>query len=365
MLGEGIFDSREKMLFRYSFSQILVFRTSIELELYHATDKLVRELLEVKAGENVLIYCDTGCDMKLADATAASAYSIGAHPIVMYYEKLPEVQMEPPKIVAAAMKSADLIIEYAKMYLIYTKAFREALEAGARAVCLTDMTAETCINVIGKIDYPKLMKLTEAIRDMVAQAEHMKITTPSGSDIVFENPADCQVRFATGYAKTQGEMGLIGGAIAWLPIMDTLNGKVVWDACMFPPQELGLIKTPIQMEIKKGKIVDISGGIEAQAVKKWFESFEDPNMYKVAHVTLGFNPGVRVPSGQIAVDERLYGCLEFGFGHSGFPGGKPAKSHTDAVAANASIWIDDEPMAEEGRYIHPKLAALCKELGVK
>lgn len=96
-------------------------------------------------------------------------------------------------------------------------------------------------------------------------------------------------------------------------------------------------------------------------------SHDDPNMYRLAHWSLGFNPGVLQPTGRIVEDERVFGCVEIGIGTKGaWIGGEPwvAAAHTDGSMRNPSIYLDGDAIELEGRYVHPDLVRICHELGV-
>jgi leucyl aminopeptidase (aminopeptidase T) len=68
---------------------------------------------------------------------------------------------------------------------------------------------------------------------------------------------------------------------------------------------------------------------------------------------------VTKPTGRILEDERVFGCMQFGIG----PSSMGAPSHTDGVALNPSVWADEAQLEQEGRYVHPQLVELCRELG--
>lgn len=120
---------------------------SLFFELAKAADKLVKKLLYVKAGEEFLIYADTSSDRRVVEITAASGYALDATVTVAWYETRPVIAMEPPRTVAAAMAAADVICELATQYIIHTKAFRNALTAGARHICLPGMDVESLIRL--------------------------------------------------------------------------------------------------------------------------------------------------------------------------------------------------------------------------
>ena len=100
--------------------------------------------------------------------------------------------------------------------------------------------------------------------------------------------------------------------------------------------------------------------------KRFLASFNDPNMYKISHNMLGLNPGVRKLCGEIVEDERVWGGVDFGFGHTSPidmpPDGQVAKSHFDGVVAKASIYLDDQQIVANGTVCHPDLKDLAEKI---
>jgi leucyl aminopeptidase (aminopeptidase T) len=90
-------------------------------------------------------------------------------------------------------------------------------------------------------------------------------------------------------------------------------------------------------------------------------------MYRIAHYSLGFNPGVIQPTGRIVEDERVFGCIEMGIGSQGAQiMGKTwsAASHTDGVVLNPTILLDGVAMEKDGVYQLGSLREVSQELGV-
>ncbi len=332
-------------------------------EIKKGAFKVVNELLKVKKGEELLIYADTTIDPLIVESTAEQAFIAGARPVVMWYETLKNVGEEPPAIVAGAMRNADVIVEYASRFLYITKAYSEALSAGARHLCLTGMTQEMMVNCITKVDTKLLDEFGNKLTDLTKKSTRMRITNPSGTDISFSLEGR-PIFLDTGVTTKEHPESFLGGQISWAPIEETINGKLVFDGSIWPPDSLGLLKEAVSLDIVKGKIVGFSDNEESKIFKKWIESFNDPNMYNVAHVCYGFNPGAKL-TGNILEDERVFGVVEFGIGAQGasFLGkAGPASSHTDGIILNPTVWLDDVKIEEDGTYIHPDLKDLATKL---
>ena len=90
-------------------------------------------------------------------------------------------------------------------------------------------------------------------------------------------------------------------------------------------------------------------------------------MYRLAHYSIGFNPGVTKATGRIVEDERIFGCIEFGFDSQGaslMGACWDAASHTDGVISKPTIILDGKMLEENGIYKDEKSVEFCKALGV-
>lgn len=160
---------------------------------------------------------------------------------------------------------------------------------------------------------------------------------------------------------------MLGGQVSWCPVETTINGTLVFDGAVFPPQELGALNSPINMDIKDGRIISITGDTDANVFNNWMHSFNDLNMFRLAHYSMGFNPGVTQITGRIVEDERVFGSIEFGFGSQGATMMGEfwnAASHTDGIVLNPTLVFDGKVFEKDGIYVDPKAIEFCKKLGV-
>lgn len=336
------------------------------LELAKSAKELVENVMLVKEKENVVITADTSSDERVVKATANAVYATGAIPTVIFYETRSTAVMEPPSPVAGAVKNADVWIEFSYAYILHTLAWKDSLKSGVRYICLSGMDVSMMVNTIGRVNYTKMLKLGEALRSTVEQADEIVIKSPAGSNLTAYNRGR-KVRQSGKLADTPGEPIMLGGQVSWCPIEETINGILVFDGALWPPVGIGLIDSPIKLTLEKGIVTKIEGDKEAVIFKEWLAGFNDPTMYHLAHYSLGFNPGVKKCTGRIVEDERTFGCIEMGIGSQG-PQimGKTWKSasHTDGIVLNPTIILDGKIIEKEGKYIHPVLVKICKELNV-
>ncbi len=337
-----------------------------DFELANATQILAKELVRVKPSDHVLIYTDSESEWRVAETTAMAVHNAGAKVAVMRYPAprgvAEDADRDLPEPLTAAMRSCDVLIEFSKKYLLYSRPWRLAMQGKrARYLCLSGMTSEMIARCIGGINVQALIQFQDKIAELTRNARRMKVTTPAGTDIEFQNDPIRPVFTEGVVAEKPGDYMLIG-QVDWAPIEESLKGTIVFDGSVWPPDDLGLITNPIRLKVEEGKVVSIDGGREARTFTKWLDSFDDPAMRNVAHIAYGCNPGAKL-SGLIVEDERVWGSVEWGLGYQGegFLGrAGPAKTHTDGICLNASVWIDGQQISSEGTYIHPELAALAK-----
>jgi leucyl aminopeptidase (aminopeptidase T) len=328
--------------------------------------KLVEQIMLVKPGEDVVITADTSTDSRVVDLTAQAVAAAGATPTVVWYETRPTSAMEPPGPVAGAIARSDVWIEYALAYIMHSDAFRAAMESGTRYANLTGMDVPMLVDTVGRVDFEGTMELGRALVGLLEQADEVRITTPAGTDLRARNGGR-PINLRGKPAERPGETVMLAGQISWNPLEETQEGVLVFDGAVWPPNELGLLRSPIRMQVSGGVAGQIEGGPDAFTFKQWMESYDDANMFRIVHWSLGFNPGVTRPTGRIVEDERVFGCVELGLGTMGaWIGGDPwvAAAHTDGSLLSPSIYLDGEAIELDGRYVHPDLAEICGRLGV-
>ena len=339
--------------------------TYLTFELAKGARSIIEDIMLTQPGEEVVITADTSTDWRVVEATAQAAYAAGATPTVVWYESRPDAVIEPPGPVAGAIRESDVWIEYAVAYVLHTEAYKRALEQGCRYLNLAGMDVGMMVRTITNVDYPKVIELSHVLGGLVAQADRIHVTSPGGTDL-HARMGGRAIRYSGKLADTPGEPIMLVGQITWNPLEETIEGTLVFDGALWPPKELGRLHSPIRLTLEAGRVTKVEGGNEAKMLERWFASIDNPNIYRLAHYSLGFNPGVTRPTGRIVEDERVFGCIEFGIGSQGshFGPGWDSGGHTDGVVLNPSIYLDGVPLEEEGRYTHPDVVAACRELGV-
>ncbi len=343
-----------------------------EYELGKAAEVLVRELLKLKKGETFVITADTGSDKRVVDATAREAFSAGAKPMVIWTCTPPGSgrmtdDFLPSQSIKGALLKTDTWVEFNTMYLLYSDTYETVIKANnkLRFLCLPAMHVDVFVRLFARVDHQVLAEFLREITDRTKKAKHIRLTTLTGQDVEFDNNPQWPILCETGYADIPGTH-MLAGQIGWVPDFDTVNGVIVFDGSLVP--QIGVVNEPVKVYVEKGNIVKVEGGREAKQWEIFLKNFEDPQMLRVAHVCYGFHPGAKL-TGQIGEDERVWGCTQWGFGSVGSfllpPDGIAAKSHTDGISLNTTVYLDGKKITNNGQVVDPKLIDMAKKLGMK
>ena len=320
------------------------------MELARAAHKAVHHCARLTPGENVLVLADSIVDRGLVDAFASAAYALGGETQVMTFETRPEINREPPKAVAAALAAADLVLDLIQQYIIHTSAYWRAREGGTRILCGTGITEEMLIRLVGGVDYDELVRLGARLMAVFSAGAECRVETGEGDVLTMTLTGRPQV-MRDGLLDGPGDLDYMPGAqLSSAPIEESINGTIVIDGSAYPP--VGAVGAAIRVFYRDGRVVDVQGGPAAARWHAWLTRFDDPNMFCVAHISIGMNPAAR-HTGNILEDERVAGCFVLGHG-SQMPHFKGklgrASSHTDLVAVAPRILVDGQVVAEGGQF---------------
>lgn len=343
----------------------------LDMELTKTAYILLNDMIKVKRGESVLVTIDSISDFRVAEEITKMADALGAKAMLAWhstpkgYGSLTMPYLPDPLIACA--DQTDVWIELNDQWLLYSPLWDKAVTNGrTRQIMLGGLGIERIVRNIGLIDMETQIKFQDKLTELTKNAKNVRITNKAGTDVTFENDPNRNVNNEIDYS-TPGAHFLLG-QIGWAPKEDTIQGRITFDGALSGggDLELGVLSEPITYVVENGRIVAFEGGKLAKRVEDYFASLNDPNMYIAAHVCYGCSPNAKL-EGVTTEDERVWGSTEWGFGHQGsnYSGGEPrvAKSHVDGISLECSVWLDDEKILEDGKYIQPELAELAKILG--
>jgi leucyl aminopeptidase (aminopeptidase T) len=273
--------------------------------------------------------------------------------------------MLPLEPLTAALKATDAWVEFNNKYLLYSTPFEISVRENKklRYMNLSGMNVDMLVRTIGRVDMQALKEFQGKLAGMVKAAKKIRLTSPAGEDVEMDFDPKGPVVNDVGFADTPGPHFLSGQLTPGYS--SSVNGIIVFDGSVVPP--IGLVKEPVKLHVRNGRVERIEDGKDALTLDTWLRSFDDPSMFRVAHLSFGSNPGAKL-TGNIVEDERVWGSTEWGLGYVGpdlTNDGTPitAASHTDGTCLNTSVWLDELQIFDNGKLVHPELAGLAKKLG--
>lgn len=312
-----------------------------------AANMLINQVLQVKRGETVLIITDTDRPRTITQALAYSAVSAGGEPIIIIMEPQQIGGQEPPAPVAAAMASAQVIINQSTYSLTHTAAVREAMGKGARIANLRNFTEEMMVNGGINADYNQVKKVTENLARLLTEADVIRLTTPEGTDFTMRSLGRKAIA-QTGFVTKPGDLsGLPDGEATLAPLEGVTEGVVV---APYIIDQIGVVTDPFRMEITKGRITSITGGRQAMDLKRLLEKYDKAGYNAASQFALGTNPACRVVPNTREVSKKL-GTAHIAIGDNISLGGQSKSSfHIDFVFLNPSVYVDGKCILKDGQY---------------
>ena len=314
-------------------------------KIYKACQTLLDVCAQCKKDEKILIVTDPN-SLHIAQALWDAAEDYPNRSMIMMPTQTMHGQ-EPTALVAAAMMAADVIFRPTTFSISSTEAKRNACANGARDLNCSDYDMRMLESGGLYADFEAMGPIMDKVA-VLLEGDEVRITTPIGTNFV-ANITGRKSLPQYGRSINPGQSSsppdiecAIGGNAG------TANGVVYIDGSI-PHPRLGLIKEPIRIEIKESRVVDISGGEEAETLKDVLASFNDPKAYHVGEIGIGMNPACEL-TGRMLEDEGCYGTVHFGFGDDrGFQGTNSCPLHLDLVFRAPTLTVDGKVLLDNGK----------------
>ncbi|PGF15742.1 aminopeptidase [Natrinema sp. CBA1119] len=310
-----------------------------------AAETAVRQCLGLEAGESCAVVTDDD-RVPIGESIYEVASEITDDAVIVRYPPGETHGGEPPAPVAAAMAGADVVLAPTTKSLSHTRARTDANEAGARVATLPGITEDVFTTGLGA-DYESIAAHCEAVREQVAGAEEVRVTTEAGTDITF-GVGDREWLADTGIVHDPGEMSnLPAGEVFISP--ETADGTFVVDGTMMPHGLLEDGRT-LSFAVEDGFVTRISDDDIRETVEDAAETAGDA-AYNLAELGIGTNVAVSDLVGSVLLDEKAGGTVHIAIGDdAGIGGDTEAPIHLDGIIREPSVFADgslvDLPVAD-------------------
>jgi len=304
-----------------------------------AAETAVRQCLGLESGESCAVVTDDD-RAPIGEAIYEVASEITDDAVIVRYPPGETHGGEPPAPVAAAMAEADVVLAPTTKSLSHTRARTDANEAGARVATLPGITEDVFTTGLAA-DYESIAAHCEAVREQVAGADEVRVTTEAGTDITF-GVGNREWLADTGIVHDPGEMSnLPAGEVFISP--ETADGTFVVDGTMMPHGLLEDGRT-LSFAVEDGFVTRISDDDIRETVEDAAETAGDA-AYNLAELGIGTNVAVSDLVGSVLLDEKAGGTVHIAIGDdAGIGGDTEAPIHLDGIIREPSVFADGAPV---------------------
>jgi 2,5-dihydroxypyridine 5,6-dioxygenase len=329
------------------------------------------ELCGIGEGSSVAVLSQGNQRTEYVDAFLAAADQLGA---TGFNVKLPQVDtsldgeqgawavgatpLAGNRPAIEALKRVDLVVD--TVFLLFSKEQLEIQAAGVRVL----LCIEPVEHIRAMAPSKRLRERVEIGESMLAKAKVLRFTNAHGTDVTYQLGA-YPVMTQYGYTDTPGRWdhwpsGFVftGGAD------DGVDGTVVLAPgdIIFPFKSY--VRTPIEFTIEAGRITNIAGQLDADLLRDYMASFNDPDAYGISHIGWGMLETAQWSI--LAYDQRgmgmhgrsFYGNVLFSTGPNGELGGpNETLCHVDMPMRKCTLYLDDEPIVVDGDIVVDALKA--------
>lgn len=257
---------------------------------------------------------------------------------------------EPTEAVRAALNGCDVAFGATTMSMYHSKARLETSKNGRlRWVGLQDYALHMFEEGGLTADFDEVRKVIDRVSDYY-QGKTFTLTAPGGTNMVCSIEGRKPV-FDYGTSREPGSASFPPNAeVALGPVEGTANGVLVFDGSI-PHPLLNLLDEPVTCKVENGFITEITGGREADILRKILADFNDPTVYNIAELGLGLNKE-NFLCGHMAPDEGSFGNIHIGIGKNlNFGGHVDSPLHLDLVIKSVTVVIDDCTIMKDGELL--------------
>ena len=204
-------------------------------------------------------------------------------------------------------------------------------------------------------DYKELSEKIKPLKELMEKTDKVRIVSP-GTDITFSIKGMPAIPCC-------GTANIPDGELYTAPIKNSVNGYITYNT---PSPYQGNIYHNIRLEFENGKIVNCSSNDNIDDLVAIFNT--DDGARYVGEFSLGFNPLITKPMGDILFDEKIMGSIHFTPGrcYEDCNNGNISSIHWDLVLiqtkeyGGGEIYFDDVLIRKDGLFVLDSLKLLNK-----
>ena len=205
-----------------------------------------------------------------------------------------------------------------------------------------------------RADFQRVDRLSEKVVEMVRRASRIHATTSAGTDLTADLNPNFKWLKTSGIISPEKWGNLPGGEVFTTP--GEVNGTFVIDGVVgdYLCAKFGSLREhPLTIQMKGNRLTEVhSANLELED-DFWKYTHTDANSDRVGEFAIGTNIDLKDVIGQILQDEKYPGVhIAFGNPYGAHTGADwDSSTHIDVVGRKFNIWVDDQPIMREGKFL--------------
>ena len=255
----------------------------------------------------------------------------------------------------AALKASDLVLDL--MTLLFSPEQHEILKGGTK-ILLAVEPPEVLARLVPTTQ--DRARVTEAAA-LIEAAREMRVVSKAGTDMrcrLGQYPAIKEYGFVD--EPGRWDHWPSGFILTW-PDEGSASGRIVLDRGDILLPMKSYLAEPITLTVSDGFVTRIDGGLDADLLRDYMTSFDDPEAYAVSHLGWGLQKRARWSTlglydreATIGMDARAFeGNFLFSLGPNNEAGGtRLTACHIDIPMRNCTVSLDGTDVVREGTVVH-------------
>ena len=203
------------------------------------------------------------------------------------------------------------------------------------------------------VDYRLMSEAILPLKELMDKTDKVRIVSPK-TDLTFSIKRMKSI-------PCTGDKNIPDGEVYSAPIKDSVNGTITYNT---PSPYQGNVYHNVSLTFENGKIIKATCDEGEEAINKIFDA--DEGARYIGEFSLGFNPKILYPMGDILYDEKILGSLHFtpGRAYKDCYNGNDSSIHWDMVLiqredfGGGEIYFDDVLIRKDGMFVLDELKPL-------
>jgi 2,5-dihydroxypyridine 5,6-dioxygenase len=255
----------------------------------------------------------------------------------------------------AALKASDLVLDL--MTLLFSPEQHDVLHSGTKILLAVEPPEVLARLVPTKEDRARVIEAAA----LVTAARELRVTSSAGTDMkcrLGQYPAIKEYGFVD--EPGRWDHWPSGFILTW-PDEGSADGRIVLDRGDILLPMKSYLAEPVTLTVTAGFVTDIRGGLDAELLRDYMVSFDDPEAYAVSHLGWGLQKRARWSTlglydreATIGMDARAFeGNFLFSLGPNNEAGGtRLTPCHIDIPMRNCTVSLDGAAVVREGKVVH-------------